>query len=396
MNPILTASLIVLAGGLTAVNAYAPDQALLDTLVAKGYLTQAEAAAIGSDTSAIVKPKGKAVEKLTISGRLHFQHDYFNVDNSSGDVEDANHFYFRRLRWGAKADLGNGWTGAVNFDFAGDDLSIDKAYVGYKHSDLAKFKFGYFKAPFGLEETTSSSKIKAVERSIANRYFADDADFSGRHAGIGVEGACDCGLSYSFMVANAAQGEGSRLGGESNSNNDLATFGRIQYKTTIDAFKVKVGVDGGYQGNNTNNRGKMTAGTAYAQISTSGFLFQPEIFYGELEFNDGSGEPDTLGFSLLGSYRTGDMEPVIRYSYLKSNHVLDVDELIRRAPRGTLEDGNGDPLDSGDINSVFIGGNYYIKGNDIKLSAGYEWADAQSGSADAEIQGFRTRLQLLF
>jgi hypothetical protein len=37
---------------------------------------------------------------------------------------------------------------------------------------------GYQKVPFGFQETTSSSKIKTIERSATNRFFADDIDFA--------------------------------------------------------------------------------------------------------------------------------------------------------------------------------------------------------------------------
>jgi len=400
-----TTALVLLAGGLTAINAQATDQALIDTLVSKGYLTQQEAVELSSEAPIPVKPKGKAVEKLTISGRLHYQYDYFDAERGSEGIANANHFYFRRLYWGAKVDLGNNWKGELNFDFAGDEIEIDKAYVGYDHSDWAQFKFGYFKAPFGVEETTSSSKIKAVERSVVNRFFADDLDFSARHAGISVEGQFEGGLFYAFMLGNAAQGEGSRLGGATNSNNQLATFGRIQYKTKIDSTKILVGVDGGYQSDNHNNsigaaassRGAMTAGTAYAQVTAGGLFIQPEVFMGTLDRVDANtSDEDTYGYSILAAYKLGDFEPVARYSYLDSESVIDTDELIRRAPAGVDSSSDFD-----DIHSVFVGFNYYLQGNDLKLSAGYEWAEAEgdkagTGAVKSEIQGFRTRLQLLF
>ena len=56
-------------------------------------------------------------------------------------------------------------------NFGGDDDSadVDKAVVGWKYDKLANFEAGYTKVPFGYYESTSSSKIKTVERSIANR-----------------------------------------------------------------------------------------------------------------------------------------------------------------------------------------------------------------------------------
>ena len=101
--------------------------------------------------------------------------------------------------------------------------------------------------PFGFQETTSSSKIKTIERSAANRFFADDIDFCrASHAGLFAKGDLGGGLSYSAALVNSAQGEGSKLMGASNASNDLAYFGRLQWKND----GLTIGVDGGHQSNN--------------------------------------------------------------------------------------------------------------------------------------------------
>ena len=47
----------------------------------------------------------------------------------------------------------------------GGGAEIDTAYLAYKGLGLGKLMVGRFKAPFGLEELTSSKWINTIERS---------------------------------------------------------------------------------------------------------------------------------------------------------------------------------------------------------------------------------------
>jgi hypothetical protein len=68
--------------------------------------------------------------------------------------------------------------------------------------------------------------------------------------------------------------------------------------------------------------------------------------------------------------------------------LLDIDNLVRRSNV------------TGDYNegvSYYIGFNYYIKGNDLKLTGGYELSEFEAnGGNDVEVDTFRLRLQALF
>ncbi|MGA1128356.1 MAG: porin, partial [bacterium] len=47
--------------------------------------------------------------------------------------------------------------------------------------------------------------------------------------------------------------------------------------------------------------------------------------------------------------------------------------------------------------SYYIGGNWYIDGDNLKLTFGYEFADYEAnGGEDADVDGLRARLQILF
>ena len=373
------------------------NDALLDLLVKKGVLTDAEATAVAAELKEENKgvtfsAKGNETVKLRFNGRMHFQYDSLDSEVNGADVASTNHFYFRRLRLGAKATHENGLFAETVVDFAENDLSIDKAVAGYEFNDAFTGMVGYQKVPFGFQETTSSSKIKTIERSAANRFFADDIDFAGRHTGLHTKGDLDGGFSYAAAIVNGAQGEGSKLLGSAEASNDLAVFGRIQWS----GDDVTLGVDAGNQSNNGVVGQDVTAFTAYANYKFEGFDILGEYFSADMDDQE-----DAEGYSLRVAYKFDKFEPVFRYSHLKNDiFVIDADELIRRAPEGDRPD----PLDNlsdatgGDngIDSYYFGFNYYYN-KAVSLMVGYEIAETDSNTGDeVEIDGLRARLQVLW
>ena len=376
------------------------NDALLDLLVKKGVLTDAEATAVAAELKEENKgitfsAKGKETVKLRFNGRMHFQYDSLDADANGTDLDSTNHFYFRRLRLGVKATHENGLFAETVLDFSGDEeseLGVDKAVAGYEFSDAFTGMVGYQKVPFGFQETTSSSKIKTIERSAANRFFADDIDFAGRHTGLHAKGDLDGGFSYAAAIVNGAQGEGSKLLGSAEASNDLAVFGRIQWS----GDDLTLGLDAGNQSNNDVVGQDVTAYTAYANYKFEGFDILGEYFNGDLDAAE-----DAAGYSLRVAYKFDKFEPVFRYSHLKNDtFVIDADELIRRAPEGDRPD----PLDNlsnatggdNEIDSYYFGFNYYYN-KAVSLMVGYEIAETDSNTGDeVEIDGLRGRLQVLW
>ena len=365
------------------------NDALLDLLVKKGVLTDSEATAVAAELKEENKgvtfsSKGKETVKLRFNGRMHFQYDSLDSEDNGADVASTNHFYFRRLRLGAKATHENGLFAETVVDFAENDLSIDKAVAGYEFSEAFTGMVGYQKVPFGFQETTSSSKIKTIERSAANRFLADDIDFAGRHTGLHAKGNLGGGFSYAAAIVNGAQGEGSRLLGTAQASNDLAAFGRVQWAGN----DLTLGVDAGNQSNNDVVGQDVTAFTAYANYKFEGFDILGEYFSADMDDQE-----DAEGYSLRVAYKFDKFEPVFRYSHLKNDvFEIDSDELIRRAPSegATIDD------DNNEIDSYYFGLNYYYN-KAVSLMAGYEMAETDSDDGDeVEIDGLRARLQILW
>ncbi|MFL2835097.1 MAG: porin [Coraliomargaritaceae bacterium] len=333
-----------------------------------------------ADEGLSLKAKGKETIELRFNGRMQAQYDSLSMT----DEPSTNHFYFRRLFLGAKAKLSNGIYAESVFDFAGDEnpeVAFDKAIIGYKFSNGVTGVLGFQKVPFGYEETTSSSKLQTIERSAINRFFADDIDFSSRHMGVHAKGKLDNGFSYALAIVNSAQGEGSRLGGASNSSNDIATFARLQWKQD----DITLGLDYGDQTENLVTNADVSAYTSYINYKSGDLNLLGEYFRGDL----GEGN-DSEGYSLRASIRNGKWEPVIRYSSVESDWKVDSDELIRRAPSGGSLSGLG-----GELDSTYVGLNYYYS-KAVTFMAGYEDAESTDGTTTYDMDGLRARVQVLW
>jgi phosphate-selective porin len=378
-----------------AASSYAvSNDALLDLLVEKGVLSETEATDVAAELKEENKgvsfsAKGKETVKLRFNGRMQAQYDALSGEANGADTESTNHFYFRRLFLGAKANLANGIYAETVLDFAGDEnpeIAFDKASFGFKFDEMLDAQLGFQKVPFGFEETSSSSKLPTIERSAANRFFADQIDFSSRHMGIHAKGDLGAGFSYAAALVNSAQGEGSKLAGKAESSNDMAFFGRVQWESN----GFTTGIDGGSQSNNRKAGGNdVVAFTGYINYKYEGLNLLGEYFAADLDEGQ-----DVDGYSLRASYKIGKFEPVVRYSHLESDdYDIDADELIRRAPTAT------DVLSSGqsnEIDSLYIGANYYISPA-VTFMAGYEMAEAEDDAGnDSKVDGFRARVQILW
>ena len=410
---------VVLAGiALSAASGYAQDKATLDLLVKKGVITQEEASELGKQSVAVIKPKEKTTKKLTISGRVHTQFDYLNTDDdNAGHLPTTQQFFIRRAYVGIGADLGNGVKGEVEMDFAagqggtnqgteGTRNNFSKVYIAKTFEDVGTFKVGYDKVNFVQEENTSSTKIKTVERSLATRYFAEDWNggsetrrlgFASRHTGLFWQGIVPeiKGLEYSVALTNGQQSNADFGAG----NGGMAYWASVSYKNSIDRLQYTIGLNGGYSQNGnstaTDPMKDIWGLNPYVSLKWGNFEMPFEFIWASVqEGRAASSDAQPWGINITPSYKlTEDWEVVARFSYLDTNgRGVRVSDGIRNAPSASI---NYDRA-----YSVYAGINWYIIGNSLKLTAGYEYAhfesplNGMSGSADSN--GARVRLQLLF
>jgi hypothetical protein len=426
LNRCTTKWLALLGGVMLAASvALAQDnKALLDALVKKGILTEDEAKQIATEVSAgqtatpVVTGASKYLQKLTFSGR--FQTQFADISTTvNGAAPSAHpaateHFIMRRMYIGAKAELGDGFTGVFNYDFA--NLSFDAAYIEWKQSDAFVVDAGLRKVPFGYEETTSSGVLKSIERSPATRYFVEGNN--GRrlgagsyHTGLYVGGTQDSGLFYNIAITNPERDEFSTGNTAVNStpgvnntgnstNNNLAYWGNVGYSGKCTKCSFKGGIEGGYlpdQGGTPALIGtgqNLTVYGAFADFTLGGFNLAGEYL--------GSKNPlgataihgaRPHGFWVQPSYLfTKQFEGVVRYSAVNSDgRGVNLSDAIKYAPSGGTMN---------KLYELYMGGTWYIKGNDVKLQAGYiigQSVDTTVGTtAKAKTDGFRSQMQLNF
>lgn len=427
---------ILLAGALLgSVAAQAQDKALLDTLVQKGLLTQQEAAQIAKE-SVVVKPAQRTTKSITFQGRIQTQYQFIQVDEKAttnnavaagGTQRATNDFIMRRLYLGATADLGNGWSGVLVADFAasgtgaGQRNYIDQAYIRKKTDwDFLQgnLDVGYKKVTFGQEENTSSASLLPIERSFATRYFAEGFNnrrlgFNSRHVGIFWTGTVPQvdGLGYglalttnqnqTFQIQNAA-------------SNTMSFWGNVNYRGSIEDFKYTVGTSYGYKPKGSYFAGPTAVRSAwglnpYIQLDYLAATLRAEYLLADVEngqtLNAGSQGATPQGMNVTVGYtfdigEMGKLQPVFRYSYLQTNgRGISIGDGIRNAS-------GGGGLIYDNASSYYVGANWMIMGNAVKLGAGVEYAEfkgftaAQAPGANqdskSDVLAVRMQLQLLF
>lgn len=112
---------------------------------------------------------------IRVGGRLMVDAAFYDDDVR----ELGNGTELRRVRIFVEGKIYRVWEYKAEFDFAGGEVSVKDAYLGYKGFKSTLIQIGYFKEPFSLEEHTSSKYITFMERAMPN-VFAP-----GRNIGIG-------------------------------------------------------------------------------------------------------------------------------------------------------------------------------------------------------------------
>ena len=394
----------------------ANNNALINALIAKGILTPDDAAKIEAEINAanaataassagsdiISNPTDKYVKKITLSGR--FQTQFVDLGTSIDGYQNAapsvlpahpvasEHFLLRRIYLGTKVDFIDGFSGVVNYDFA--NASFDAAYVGWKQSDALEIDAGFKKVPFDYEEITSSGDLKAIERSPVTRYF--DEPNNGRRlgaasyrTGLFANGTED-GFFWAVAVTNPERNEYSGdstsgpsingdggVGNYSNStDNNLAYYGWGGWSTKFKDGSFKIGGEygdlpdqGGPAASALGQGDNLSIYGLYADVTEGVFRLQGEWMTAE----------DKKAVTVAGKVRAAKpngywvqpsiylipkkLEAVVRYSELDSdNRGVALSDGIRGATSGGTMD---------KMNELYIGGNWYIEGNDVKLQFGY-------------------------
>lgn len=317
-----------------------------------------------------VVPQGKET-KFALGG-------YFHINAEMGEPADSrfpenDRFFLRKVRLGVKGSFKENVDFMLQADVGNNSLASNASYrvqatdvyVTWKANPAANLTVGQFKTPYGYEQLISETKTISIERSLAS-----DSLTMGRQTGAMVAGDFfDKKLSYAAAITN-----GLAANNAYNDNEQFAYIGRVS-GVVFDNKEVKVSV--GANAFTTRDTGSFTGrrrGEGIdAQVSFAGAELDAELL--QTQFNRDTGaDYDARGWSVMGSY------------FLVPNRWQ---ALARYETYDPSDIANNDRTDM-----VVLGVNYFIKGDDLKLSLNYLIGDPPNSKSNQE--RLLARLQVIF
>ena len=405
-------SLFVICSGFSATAIAADDSALLNVLVKKGILTTQEALLLRDEmadesekTIVDTVSGGKKTTALSIYGRLQLQH--INFDSDGPGVAHTNHFLARRIRLGVQAQLGENWITDLNYEFGAEN--IDRLLIAYltKMGDTpVSLSFGIRKVNFGLEENKSSSRLKAIERSGATRYFVEANN--GRRLGAGKQrvgiffdarSGKSTGFYYGASITNPELPIGGigAISAGTELTNEFALWADAGYTGQLDSISYRIGAAGGYLPNQGGPQAligrdgsDLQVFSVYGDFKAGAFSVATEFLTSSMDDGAAVGtDASPWGVWIEPSYMVNDrFEVTARASYTDSDgRGIRVSDGVRSARASLVGD---------NLTEVFIGFSYYILGNDLKLQTGYVRGWAEKNGVKEESDGVRSALAVNF
>jgi hypothetical protein len=410
---IKTLALLALVAGLSTSLVAQENNALLNILVKKGILSHDEAKEIRSELDSEMKAAivenftgGSPTRGVKIYGRTHVQHALIGTD--APGLEQTNHMFLRRLRLGVQGMVGEKWDADLFYDFAAG--TFDKAYVRFKDEfgdTPLEIYAGLRKVNIVNEEWRSSGSLVALERAGTTRYFVESNN--GRRLGAGsyrvglfVDAHTNNrkmksqGGYWGFAVTNperAVKSDDAASAGSS-MNNKQAYWGDVGYAGKFGDNKFRVGAGVGFMpeqgGRQISGSDDLTVYNAYMVADFGKLDIMAEYLRSNIENGAGAGQDaDPWGILLESTYFTTDaLQLVGRISYVNSDdRGIKVSDGVRSAPSSFTGD---------NLTELYLGLNYYIWGNDLKLQTGYVRGWVEKNGTEEVANGLRSQIAINF
>lgn len=349
------------------------------------------------------------LDAFHLSGRVHLQWD--GIETKSAGVADAaprNSLFARRVYLGTDIPLTSTLTlsGTASLDEHSDEkIGLFNASLDWKPLPEFGLSVGYDKVPYLWEETTSSRHIKTVERSAATRYFGDfgnntsNAEVAAQHWRATASGEVK-GFYYAGSVALPSKQTHVLFDGN---RGTPSLYARLGYEFDSRLGRINVGGDKVWVRDdfrNTPGEG-MTGHALHATYKKNGFSLLATAMESRFRTTSGGVTFKPVGYTLQPAWQFHPKwELVTQISSVEGDgsYLLDTPSVVREAP--TRQPSRR----FDDVFSYYVGFNHYIRGNDLKLTFGYERAtvdDAQTPVAPAgltkeTVNAVRVRLQWLF
>ena len=367
---------------------------------------------------------GASEIKLVLGGFLQPQFEAGDVNAYAGRFpgiltgKTKDRFRMRRARMTITGDFAEQFDFKLEGEFNQADgitgrtaYSTTDAWVNWHAFPQFQFKLGQMKAPFGLEQVTSDTKLYTIERSLVTEALTPE-----RQIGLQLWGKPFADvwperkdlLTYWVGVFN-----GNGRNTTTNDNNEFMYAGRLEaqlFAGKLGGQDASIKVGGNYLssrdeiGTNISQTGNLrvgTDGTLSPFVLTSpddrdaygidaSFHFGPFDLIGEY-INERVRPRPVLGVPAFAEFEADGF-------YVTAGYFIIPKKLQLVAKWESFDPGQR-PDDN--IHSITGGVNYYIHGDDIKLMAGYmhTWSDFRNANpafGDDQFDEFLFRLQILY
>lgn len=340
----------------------------------------------GKTPLVVLRPSGKE-SRLRIGG-------YIQGHYETGDSPDArfaaveDRIFLRRARLGVMGVFKEYFDFKFDADFAANALgeqtgyraAVTDAILNWNRFNFANVRVGQFKTPFGYEQLQSDTKILTVERSLANDRLTDN-----RQVGFGICSDLTNRFNYSLGVYNGS--------GPNNSFNDNDNFmwgGRV----TAVAFDGKI----------ADKDSRLCIGlngltTRDNAISKLGFGFAGNLFTGKRHSWGVDAQAKWGLFGLEGEYLRTEFKPLGGVAFTSDGwSAAVIAEVMPKRLQTFVKFETFDPNRSLFANTTDVwtlGLNYFVKGDDIKLSLNYLLGNAP-GSPEHKSGRLLARVQIMY
>ncbi|MBC8012348.1 MAG: hypothetical protein H7067_19885 [Burkholderiales bacterium] len=375
-------------------------------MVKRGLITPDDAASVGrekADAARVVMPGQTKLTRLAISGCAQVQFAALDAEQDGGpDPAATAHFLMRRVYVTMKAEFGPEWRAQLTYNFSAQ--LFDVAMVEWGHPEEFTVDAGYRMVNFGREQRGSSGVLKAIERSGVTRWFTESNNGTRLGAGSYRVGVFADGKAGDFLwgaaITNPEQpttnAMASGFGGAGNNTPALWLNGGHVRKgagSTL-ATGVALGVLPDQGGRIVGKGDDLVVGNASAEYTAGRFNLLAEAFAAD----NAGGAVDGSNSRAWGAYAQPAWAFTPRFTGVARISYLDTDgrgaTLCDVVPGTPLTRANGRVWDA------YLGGVWYFRGDDLKISAGFVTARGEGtpagGEDDSEAMGVRSQLQMRF
>lgn len=337
---------------------------------------------------------------VDIGGRLQIDGALYDEDVA----ELGSGTEIRRARLFAEGEIADGWEYKSEFDFNDGDVAPTDLYLEYTGLARGSIRIGHFKAPFSLEELTSSRFTTFMERAMINELAP------GRRIGVGYEVNAES-LTFGAAVFGQAAGDSDEDEGVGAAarvayafrprDNALIHLGLgAQYQepegTDSDTVRIRARPESHVTGTRLVDTGDIAAAESLTAVGLEFVAVYDSVSvqaeYIRQSVEAAAGDFDADGYYAYVSWFPGGQSRQYRNGKFDRTRAENAWEFGARFSNLDLNDGM---VAGGEQDNLTFGANYYVNPN-LRFMLNYVLVDAERGGVSDEPDILQARVSLDF